>query len=114
MGLQRIFSTTTVIVGLFISVDYGLCDEFRCRGFERERRTDDAGPWNWQVHSIWATVYVAGLALFAAYYTFLDRFMIPLEVVSTLNRYMGIKNCCIGIEAGIYASQLEYFFSYLI
>lgn len=73
MGLQRIFSATTIIVGLFIAVDYGLCDEFRCRGFEREKVPDDVGPWNWQTHAIWTTVYIAGLALFAAYFALLDR-----------------------------------------
>lgn len=73
MGLQRIFSTTTIIVGLFIAVDYGLCDEFRCRGFEREKIADDIGPWTWQIHAIWTTIYIAGLALFAAYFALLDR-----------------------------------------
>lgn len=76
MGLQRIFSTTTIIVGLFISVDYGLCDEFKCRGFEREHHSDDAGDWNWQTHSIWTTIYIFGLALFAFYFTALDRFLL--------------------------------------
>lgn len=73
MGLQRIFSATTIIVGLFIAVDYGLCDEFRCRGFEREKVSDDVGPWNWQTHAFWTTMYIAGLALFAAYFSLLDR-----------------------------------------
>lgn len=82
MGLQRIFSTTTIIVGLFISVDYGLCDEFRCRGNERERRSDDAGVWTWQTHSIWAAVYIAGLFLFATFFTLLDRFLVPVGMVS--------------------------------
>lgn len=81
MGLQRIFSTTTIIVGLFISVDYGLCDEFRCRGFEREHRSDDAGPWKWQIHSLWAGIYIFGLAVFAAYHTLLDRYLVPVEMV---------------------------------
>ncbi|GJQ67302.1 hypothetical protein Trydic_g8202 [Trypoxylus dichotomus] len=82
MGLQRIFSTTTIIVGLFISVDYGLCDEFRCRGNEREHRSDDAGAWTWQTHSIWAAVYITGLFLFATFFTLLDRFLVPVGMVS--------------------------------
>lgn len=80
MGLQRIFSTTTIIVGLFVAVDYGLCDEFRCRGYERERRSDDAGSWSWRTHSFWAAIYIMGLALFAAYYTLLDRFIVSSEI----------------------------------
>lgn len=76
MGLQRIFSATTIIVGLFISVDYGLCDEFRCRGYERERISDDYGLWGWQTHAVWTAVYIAGLALFAGFYTMLERFVL--------------------------------------
>lgn len=79
MGLQRIFSSTTIIVGLFISVDYGLCDEFRCRGMEREHKADDAGPWSWQTHATWAAVYICGLSIFSAHYTLLERYLIPTQ-----------------------------------
>lgn len=90
MGLQRIFSSTTIIVGLFIAVDYGLCDEFRCRGVERGKAADDAGLWNWQTHAIWTTVYIAGLALFAAYFALLDlHFLANNEVVRI---YCGFRN----------------------
>lgn len=84
MGLQRIFSSTTIIVGLFISVDYGLCDEFRCRGMERENKSDDTGGWPWQTHAIWAAVYICGLSLFSAHYTFLERNLIPMQPVSVI------------------------------
>lgn len=76
MGLQRIFSATTIIVGLFIAVDYGLCDEFRCRGYEREKVSDDTGSWSWQIHAVWTSVYIFGLALFAAYFSLLDRYVL--------------------------------------
>ncbi|GFG38543.1 hypothetical protein Cfor_01212 [Coptotermes formosanus] len=72
MGLRKIFCSTTIIVGLFISVDYGLCDEFRCRGNERERRSDDAGDWSWQSHFVWTFVYIVGLALWSLNYTLLE------------------------------------------
>ncbi|ERL87055.1 uncharacterized protein LOC109538624 [Dendroctonus ponderosae] len=77
MGLHRIFSTTTVIVGLFISVDYGLCDEFVCRGYDRAQLFDDTGSWSWQVHSIWTQAYIFSLILIAAFYTLLDRCVVP-------------------------------------
>lgn len=82
MGLQKIFSSTTIIVGLFISVDYGLCDEFRCRGAERETKADDTGGWSWQTHATWATIYICGLSLFSAHYTFLERYLVPAPTVS--------------------------------
>lgn len=77
MGLQRIFSCTTIIVGLFISVDYGLCDEFRCRGYERETRAEDAGDWTSKTHIIWSGVYILGLAFYAAYFTIMERCLVP-------------------------------------
>ncbi|XP_065164912.1 uncharacterized protein [Atheta coriaria] len=80
MGLQRIFSSTTVIVGLFITVDYGLCNEFRCRGHERDKKSDDAGPWSWQTHSLWSALYILGLALFSAFYMLLDRCIVAASL----------------------------------
>lgn len=77
MGLHRIFSTTAVIVGLFVAIDYGLCDEFVCRGYDRKQAFDDSGPWSWKVHSIWTGIYISGLTSFAAYFTLLDRHVMP-------------------------------------
>nr|CAH7729638.1 unnamed protein product [Callosobruchus chinensis] len=104
MGLQRIFSATTIIVGLFISIDYGLCDEFRCRGYEREKIMDDSGGWSWHTHVAWTAVYVAGLALFAAYFSLLDLYVldngemechqinIPSSFLSTVSRSVAFPN----------------------
>ncbi|CAH0557352.1 unnamed protein product [Brassicogethes aeneus] len=72
MGKQRIFATAIIIVGLFISVDYGLCDEFRCRGAERRHLT----TWSKKTLSIWACVYVGGFAILAGFFTILERFLI--------------------------------------
>lgn len=76
MGLRKIFCSTTIIVGLFISVDYGLCDEFRCRGNEREQRSDDAGDWSWQSHFVWTFLYIVGLALWSLNYTLLEGHLV--------------------------------------
>lgn len=104
MGLQRIFSATTIIVGLFIAVDYGLCDEFRCRGYERERYADDGGKWSWKTHAFWTAAYILGLALFAAYFTLLDRYILaddemeihmvnaPSSFLSTVSRAVSFPN----------------------
>ncbi|XP_066600836.1 uncharacterized protein [Prorops nasuta] len=72
MSLQRIFSSTTIIVGLFISVDYGLCDEFRCRGREVSAHTASMrGAWG--IRAVWTFVYVGALAAFAMFFTMLER-----------------------------------------
>jgi len=72
MSLQRIFSSTTIIVGLFISVDYGLCDEFRCRGREVSSHTA-AIRGSWGARAVWTFVYVGSLAAFAMFFTMLER-----------------------------------------
>nr|XP_012135690.1 PREDICTED: uncharacterized protein LOC100879956 [Megachile rotundata]XP_012135691.1 PREDICTED: uncharacterized protein LOC100879956 [Megachile rotundata]XP_012135692.1 PREDICTED: uncharacterized protein LOC100879956 [Megachile rotundata]XP_012135693.1 PREDICTED: uncharacterized protein LOC100879956 [Megachile rotundata]XP_012135694.1 PREDICTED: uncharacterized protein LOC100879956 [Megachile rotundata]XP_012135695.1 PREDICTED: uncharacterized protein LOC100879956 [Megachile rotundata]XP_01 len=71
MSLQRIFSSTTIIVGLFISVDYGLCDEFRCRGREVSPHTASVRE-SWGVRAVWTFVYVGALAAFAMFFTLLE------------------------------------------
>lgn len=73
MSLQRIFSSTTIIVGLFISVDYGLCDEFRCRGREVSAHTASMRG-SWGVRAVWTFVYVGALAAFAMFFTLLERY----------------------------------------
>lgn len=72
MSLQRIFSSTTIIVGLFISVDYGLCDEFRCRGREVPGHAATARSF-WGAKAAWTLVYVGALAIFSMYFTLLER-----------------------------------------
>ncbi|XP_067004999.2 uncharacterized protein [Anabrus simplex] len=76
MGLQQIFCSTTIVVGLFVSVDYGLCDEFRCRGNEREHRSEDAGYWSWKIHSSWTVIYIIGLALWSLHHTLLEGLLV--------------------------------------
>ncbi|XP_015601302.1 uncharacterized protein LOC107270636 isoform X2 [Cephus cinctus] len=71
MSLQRIFSTTTIIVGLFISVDYGLCDEFRCRGREVSAHTASMRG-SWGTRAVWTFIYVGALAAFAMVFTMLE------------------------------------------
>ncbi|XP_051163407.1 uncharacterized protein LOC127282886 [Leptopilina boulardi] len=72
MSLQRIFSSTTIIVGLFISVDYGLCDEFRCRGREISGHTMSMRG-SWGIRAVWTFVYVLALAAFTMFFTILER-----------------------------------------
>ncbi|XP_048516158.1 uncharacterized protein LOC105691561 isoform X2 [Athalia rosae] len=72
MSLQRIFSITTVLVGLFISVDYGLCDEFRCRGREVSAHTASMRG-SWGTRAVWTLVYFASLASLAMFFTMLER-----------------------------------------
>lgn len=71
MSLQRIFSTTTIIVGLFISVDYGLCNEFRCRGREISAHVVTIKG-TWGIRAIWTLIYVGALAIFAMFFTLLE------------------------------------------
>lgn len=83
MGLQRIFSATTAVVGLFISVDYGLCDEFRCRG--KDVVTSDTKVMTgWQDRAVWTLMYVIGVALWTLHLSLLEGYVVTLPGVSTL------------------------------
>ncbi|CAK9818702.1 hypothetical protein ANTQUA_LOCUS9907 [Anthophora quadrimaculata] len=75
MSLQRIFTTTTIIGGLFFTVDYGLCDEFRCRGREVAGHTTSSRA-SWGIKAIWTFVYVGALAAFAMFFTLLEGYYI--------------------------------------
>lgn len=89
MGLQRIFSATTTVVGLFIAVDYGLCDEFRCRGtdltdqFYLNSLNPVAGtPMEWRSRAIWAILYLVGIALWSLHVALLESsLVIPTKVI---------------------------------
>ncbi|KAK3914796.1 ABC transporter L-arabinose-binding periplasmic protein [Frankliniella fusca] len=80
MGLQKVFCTTTIIIGLFVSVDYALCDEFHCRGYEREKVEDDSGQWNHATHFLWSLIYLLGLALWCFHFSFLERQIVTLSL----------------------------------
>lgn len=78
MGLQKIFSATTAVVGLFISVDYGMCDEFRCRGVD-VTVTQTTG---WQGRAVWTLIYVAGIALWTLHLSLLEGDIVTFYSVS--------------------------------
>lgn len=81
MGLQRLFSATTAVVGLFISVDYGLCDEFRCRG-SNIIATTPLPTVGWQGRAMWTLVYVAGIALWTLHLSLLEgNIVTPVNVI---------------------------------
>lgn len=81
MGLQRIFSATTAVVGLFISVDYGLCDEFRCRGKDIVT-SDTKVKTGWQDRAVWTLMYVIGIALWTLHLSLLEGYVVTLPGVS--------------------------------
>lgn len=74
MGLQKIFSATTSVVGLFISVDYGLCDAYRCRGVEVPLTMANIAPptIGWQSKAVWTIVYIGGLAMWTLLFSILE------------------------------------------
>lgn len=83
MRLQSIFSVATMIIGLFISIDYSLCNRFRCRGMDIINPTDNSGGWSSKTHTLWTIIYIIGLALFSGFYVVLERILVPITVVST-------------------------------
>ncbi|XP_055374954.1 uncharacterized protein LOC129607803 [Condylostylus longicornis] len=92
MGLQKIFSATTAVVGLFISVDYGLCDEFRCHGQDTSNGFGGGSLLNqlevadqkiphttgWQGRAFWTLLYVIGLILWTLHLSLLEGNLVML------------------------------------
>lgn len=102
MGLQRLFSATTAVVGLFISVDYGLCDEFRCRGrnitaittSNNALLTELLPTVGWQGRAMWTLVYVGGIALWILHLSLLEGYVVTAPNVSLIqsNRIIYFSN----------------------
>lgn len=94
MGLQRIFSATTTVVGLFIAVDYGLCDEFRCRGTDLTDQffassllpTSASSPAvaEWKSRALWSILYIIGIALWSLHVALLESAVVIPTKVSKL------------------------------
>lgn len=82
MGLQKVFCATTIVIGLFVSVDYALCDEFHCRGYEREKVEDDGGQWSRTTHFLWGLTYIAGLGLWCFHFSVLEGQIVSMHLVS--------------------------------
>ncbi|KAF4521051.1 hypothetical protein B566_EDAN008123 [Ephemera danica] len=83
MGLQRIFGAMVIIVGVFISVDYQLCNELRCHGNERMANPttvpEHTSAWAWGYHLAWAIICAVGLALWALAYALLENDIIKFK-----------------------------------
>ena len=113
MSLQRIFSSTTIIVGLFISVDYGLCDEFRCRGREVSAHVTTVKG-SWGVKAIWTFVYVGALAAFAMFFTLLEGHY-TTEVIVNFNeqKYPCIQVYILIFKLSLYPCIISLYLSHI-
>lgn len=114
MGLQRLFSATTAIVGLFISVDYGLCDEFRCRGHNMtvsavgstaagEKNENDVQLIGWQGRAIWTLMYMAGIALWTLHLSLLEEHVLTSIIVSRTFEFR--QNVGHSVSVNVFCSQ---------
>lgn len=98
MGLQRLFSATTAVVGLFISVDYGLCDGFRCRGIDlptlpsSQLKQDHHTTVGWQGRAIWTLIYIIGIGLWTLHLSLLEGHVVTFSNVCYYNDYYIIIN----------------------
>lgn len=84
MGLQRIFSATTAVVGLFVSMDYGLCDEFRCRGTDlTDKNSSVVDPFSseWKRDISGALLYIASIALWALHLSLLESSLVLCPIM---------------------------------
>lgn len=82
MGLQKIFSATTSVIGLFISVDYGLCDEFHCHGNVISFK-DKLSHTGWQGRAFWALIYTIGISLWSLHIALLEGCFVESDETHT-------------------------------
>ncbi|XP_034239023.1 uncharacterized protein LOC117643942 [Thrips palmi] len=105
MGLQKVFCATTIVIGLFVSVDYALCDEFHCRGYEREKVEDDGGQWNRTTHFLWGLTYIAGLGLWCFHFSVLEGQIVSMHLENQLacksrNSLLETISCMVSSQNG--------------
>lgn len=83
MALQKVFAATTGIVGIFICVDYGLCDEFRCHGNEIPKSAlhSEAG---WQGSAFWSLAYALSIILWTLHLSLIEGELIVMSSQVTL------------------------------
>lgn len=100
MGLQRIFSATTAVVGLFIAIDYGLCDEFRCRGtdltdqfFQSSLNPSAESATEWRSRAVWALLYIVGIAFWSLHIALLESSLVlPSKVIRECETFGQLSN----------------------
>lgn len=112
MGLQKVFCATTIVVGLFVSVDYALCDEFHCRGYEREKVEDDGGEWTSATHFLWGLVYILGLAMWCFHYSLLEGQIVELHlenqlVCSSQHSLLETISCMVSSQNGVVHPEIQ-------
>lgn len=78
MALQKVFAATTGIVGIFICVDYGLCDEFRCHGNEIPK-TSLHSETGWQGSAFWSLAYAFSIILWTLHLSLIEGELIVLS-----------------------------------
>ncbi|XP_059488685.1 uncharacterized protein LOC132204290 [Neocloeon triangulifer] len=75
VSLRRLLSGLIVILGVFVSVDLQLCNEFRCLGNQVPAAKKSAWAAN-GAHFFWAAVYVLAIAIWAFSCALLENFFL--------------------------------------
>lgn len=74
MSLERTFCAITVIVGVFISVDFGICDKFRCNGASRPASVTP------KLHFLYVLLYLFSHGIWVLHFTFIEICWTSFEV----------------------------------
>jgi hypothetical protein len=69
-----------VLLGVFISVDYQLCNEFRCRGRDVPAAQLRGTFWTWGGHLAWAAAYVMAIGLWVLSCALLENHFVRAQV----------------------------------
>ncbi|KAK6621845.1 hypothetical protein RUM44_001652 [Polyplax serrata] len=66
MNLERTFCAITIIVGIFVSIDFGICDKFHCNGVSN---VSDVTP---KLHVLYVLLCLLAHALWVLHLTFIE------------------------------------------
>lgn len=66
ISLERTFCAITVIVGVFVSVDFGICDKFHCNG---NSNLNEVTP---KLHLLYVIVYILAHGFWVLHFTFAE------------------------------------------
>lgn len=67
MSLERTFCTITIIIGVFVTVDFGICDRFRCNG--NHQSTSDVTS---RLHFLYVVIYILAHGVWVLHFTYFE------------------------------------------
>lgn len=83
MSVERIFCTVTVIVGVFVTIDFGVCDKFRCNGSSIALPDSTS-----RLHFLYVVLYIIAHGIWVLHYSYIEISLTGFQVCKILLKQM--------------------------